>query len=156
MATVVYTVVTAFIWYTTRQNTIATRQVLEASHRPYVGVTLVHVEEMLSSYADLCATIQNVGTVPSRNVEIELQISFDGSPKKTSTLKNVALLPNQAHVLCCGIGAEEVKFLNSPHKAEAAVEIRYQGMTDKQYRTKTRSTYTGVSKPFSVVYASME
>lgn len=40
----IYAIVTGLIWHATWQNTKATRQILEAAHRPYVAVVSAQLE----------------------------------------------------------------------------------------------------------------
>jgi hypothetical protein len=155
LATVIYTVLTALIWYATQQNTTATRQVLEASQRPYVGVTVVEIMQVYAS-SRLCASIQNVGTVPSRNVEINFRLTVNGKLLKELESGRLALLSNQKHTLCCEIGDEEIQLLRTSNQVEVTLKIGYQGMTKKRYRTETRCAYTDPSKPFQVTSAALE
>src|SRR4051812_2279799 len=62
-----YLIATLLIWHATWQNTKATRQVLEASHRPYVGVADMRLAvDDLTGDLLLLAKVANVGSVPAR------------------------------------------------------------------------------------------
>src|SRR5258708_4212282 len=78
--TLVYVVVTALIWHATWQNTKATRQLLEASLRPYVGIVSVKFNENAPGFAsgNLPVTIKNVGTVPALGIDVDVQFVLSG------------------------------------------------------------------------------
>jgi hypothetical protein len=155
IATVVYTLLTALIWFTTRENTSATRKVLEASHRPYLGVIQVQVDLLHRDSGQLRALVQNVGTAPSRIAKIDLHVDFNGKPTK-ETVSEIAFLPNQEHTVCCELGTEDIRLLGSPSEVIATVKISYQGMTRKRYQTETRCAYRAPGQPFFVISSSLE
>jgi hypothetical protein len=154
-ATVVYTALTALIWFATQRNTSATRAILEASNRPYLGVVQVQVDVLHSDFGKLCAVVQNVSAVPSRIAKIHLHISFNGKTTK-EVASEIAFFPHQKHTLCCELGAEDLRLFGPPNEVVATVKISYQGMTKKSYHTETCCAHREVGKPFYVISNSLE
>jgi hypothetical protein len=73
-----YTILTGFIWYATWQNTRATKNILEAAQRPYLAVRDVRLvrPECFGGAEKIAVTIANVGSIPSREVDISLKITY--------------------------------------------------------------------------------
>jgi hypothetical protein len=157
MATAVYVLLTVGILWASTVNASATRKLLEASQRPYLGVILVQLNPIHSSYAELSAAVKNVGNVPSRYIKIDLHVSLNGSPFKAGSAgPDIALLPAQTYVLNCVFTGEDLRPLNPPQKIEVSIQITYEGMTRKEYRTETTCRFTAVGKPFALLSATME
>jgi len=134
----VYAFLTALIWRSTLQNTRATREILESSHRRYLGITNVGVLHGHLLHTALEIVIQNVGSVPSRSVEVNVKIALAGKVSRAfdgSTGPPLVLIPGQSFSLKHDLTEEETKYLHPPKKFEARVKIRYCGGTDKQYTT---------------------
>lgn len=136
--TVVYVVFTALIWWATLQNTKATREILESSHRPYLGIANVGVLHGHLLHTALEIVIQNVGSVPSRGVEVDVKIALAGKISRAfdgSTRPPLVLMPGQSAPLTHDLTEEEDSYRILSKEFEARVAIRYCGGTDKQYRT---------------------
>jgi hypothetical protein len=157
IVTVAYTIVTILIWHSTRQSINLTRRIFEDSHRPYVCVAQVQANAQHSGHAALCAKIESVGAVPSRNIKVNLQLSVNGKvEKEISAGPDVALLPDQHFTACLAFGADSMWVFSPPNEVVVSIEITYQGMGDKTYKTQTSSSYTSIGKPFSLVSAVLE
>lgn len=157
-ATVVYTAFTIGIWRATSKNTQATRELLEAAYRPYVGLTEVKFGNILvHGAADLYATVENAGTVPSRNVEVNFRLTVNGRVHKESSAgPPIAILPRQAiAVLCHAFRGEDVRFVNPPANIEVTFEINYQGMTEARYCTEASCAYKNVNDPFLITIGKL-
>lgn len=140
VTTVLYTVLTALIWYAAKQNTQATRDILEAAYRPYVDITRVRLEraDTLSSGKNLAIIAKNVGSVPARSVQIDFEVHITGRPpirESNAETGYVALFPNRIFRSRTMLPPQE-----SLSRAEVIVTAHYQGVTSKKYRTTT--TYT--------------
>ena len=152
-ATVAYTAFTIGIWRATSRNTQATRELLEAAYRPYLGLTVVKFGGLLvHGAADLYATVENAGAVPSRNVEIDFRLTINGRVHREGRAgPPLAMLPKQSvTILCHAFRGEESRFVNPPANMEVAFEIHYQGMTKARYSTQASCTYKSVTDPFLI------
>jgi hypothetical protein len=144
-----YLIATLLIWHATWQNTKATRQVLEASHRPYVGVADMRLAvDDLTGDLLLLAKVANVGSVPARHVEVELQLQTQGTTinrqrNASGESGQVALLPGQNFTLRIIVPPEHHPDLNPSSECRTLISIQYSGMSDKKYRTKNTYTYSG-------------
>jgi hypothetical protein len=138
VSTIVYVILTALIWHATLQNTRATRQILEASHRPYLGVSRVALREQYIHDSAITVTIQNVGAVPSQRVEVDFKISLAGKDSSAfdgSAHPSIALMPGQSFCLTQDLTDMECEHLQSDGDAKVHIQLRYYGATEKQYRT---------------------
>jgi hypothetical protein len=148
-----YTVVTIFIWHATWQNTKATREVLQAEHRPYVGIVQVEVrsESLMSSYVDV--TIKNVGSVPSRRIEIDVRIGAPGTTREAFPIidrEPIALFPDQPFTIVVSLSPEEMVFLHRNKDLKALIAIRYEGATEKKYTTNGTYAYSTETSSFAI------
>ena len=155
--TLVYVILTALIWHATLQNTKATRQILESSHRPYLGVSSVGLRHENLLHSAVVVTIQNVGSVPSQRVEVDLNISLAGNTSSTfdgSAHSAIALMPGQSFCLAQDLTETEVQCLQGGgFKVE--IQIRYQGATNKEYRTTGTYACKGIAE-FVMVSGEMQ
>lgn len=160
--TFLYLIATVLIWHATWQNTKATRQVLEGSHRPYVGVTQMWLgtDDLTGDWL-LLTKIANVGSIPARHIEVELQIHMQGRQLLDSrhvgvgSRQQVALLPSQMFVSKVPLPQEQVASMQTSPECRAQISIDYGGMSDKKYRTNGTYTYTG-DVEFVIASASFE
>ena len=157
---VFYTLLTGFIWHATWQNTRATRIVLESSQRPYLGITDVHLifPDTLGGEARIEATVTNVGTVPSRGIEVNLRIIYPGaenSEAAAGTASLAALFQGEKLTATTPLPPECQRFL-SGDSLEVFATVRYQGMTEKKYATHGAYKYNGHLDGFNTVSGNFE
>jgi hypothetical protein len=147
VSTIVYVIVTGLIWRATRENARATREIIEASHRPYLGIANVRIVHGQLLHSALEIVIQNVGSVPSCGVEVDVKIAPDGKVSRAfagSSRPPLVLIPGQSFSLMHDLTQEEDKYLQPPKKFEARMKIRYCGGTDKQYTTSGTYARKGI------------
>jgi hypothetical protein len=142
--TAVYTGLTVFILRATQQNTEATRNVLEAGHRPYLGVVAVGLtHDAFGGPVKVAIGIQNVGSVPSQGVETTAYIRFAWGGWRTvaGDRSRVAIYPGQVVTLSAVLTAQEAQAIFTPKALEVRAIVRYQGVTKKQYTSETTYEY---------------
>jgi hypothetical protein len=149
--TLLYTVLTGLIWYATWQNTKATREVLEASHRPYVGV--IHAEltgKVMGVPPTVAISIANAGTIPSRQVKVDFDIRTASGSRRVSASDNfIALFPGRP--VPATFQMSESEFPQCLQAGfEVVVEVHYKGVTDREYTTRCTFSYTGVHEGFAL------
>jgi len=148
-----YTILTGLIWHATWQNTRATRLVLEATQRPYLGINEAKIvaPPIQTGTVNIAVVVANVGTVPRRGIIVELALIFPGDADNGSgNIESGALFQGQKLTVSIGIPQDKKQFL-STGGFEVSVTVRYQGMTDKQYTTKTKYKYTGILGGFTII-----
>ena len=155
-----YTILTLLIWHATWQNTRATREIIEASQRPYLGITGIEIvhPQYHTGEVKVATTIANVGTVPSRSVETDIMIIYpDGKTERTNegTPRSVSLFQGQKSAIFITLPLERLPLL-STGGFEVSVTVRYQGMTEKQYATHGAYKYTGPLNGFAVTSGHFE
>lgn len=156
--TAVYTLLTALIWNATHKNTQATLQILEAQHRPYLGIVGVELRNDNLMESGISASIKNVGSVPSRRIEVDLEIRLPDGGTRTIThgdRPQFVLFPGNAVHPSIDLTDGEMQYINSDSGLEVAVTVRYQGMSDKQYTTYSSYGY-GVLRGFNLTGGTFE
>ena len=131
------------------QNTKATREILESSHRPYLGIANVGLFHEHLQHSALEIVIQNVGSVPSRGVEVDVKVALAGKVSRAfdgTTRRSLVLMPGQSFSLTHDLTEEEIECLRRSKEFEARVEIRYCGGTDKQYTTSQTYACNGIEE----------
>jgi len=154
-----YTILTALIWYATWQNTKATKEILEAAHRPYLGIIGVEIQhEGLGGNITLAATVANVGSVPSRSVEVDLEIRINGrnSRRTGNTDAQVALSHGQSFPCTVILLPKEAYYINTSAGLEVQITVRYQGMAKKQYATYATYNWHGIREGFALSAGNFE
>jgi len=148
-----YTVLTGFIWHATWQNTKATKQMIEATQRPYLGIMGVRVirPEFNGGAWKLGVEIGNVGTVPSRNVEADFAITYlDGlteQARRDVEAVTSALFPTQTLTLSTEPDSRRNPTLTEPG-IRVTVSVRYKGATETQYTTSGEYRSNQYPAPF--------
>lgn len=156
----IYTIVTGLICHATWQNTSATKNVLEAAYRPYVGITNVELPyDQIGADPRLAVTIKNVGSVPSRYIEVDLEIRIAGVASSLAGWGRrdyIALLPGQSFVPSSDLSRENNPELQPGSEFTVLVQIKYKGMTDKQYTTQSTYTYAPDDSKFVISAGQFE
>ena len=145
-ATVVNLFVSIFLWRATAGATRITRDIFEASHRPYLGVTQIDTElDAANQRMKIVCHARNFGSIPAHNVEIiKGQNLINGVPVKyphPTKFGKFSVFPGAPHFLNF--------FLRGPHplatlptaNLELHVTLRYEGLNGKGYRYHQESMY---------------
>lgn len=155
--TFIYVILTGLIWRATLQNTKATREMLEASNRPYLGISGVTINHKDLLHSGIVVAIQNVGSVPSPRVEVDLKISLAGKVSRTfdgSGRPHFVAMPGESFRLTEDLTDAEHQRLKDGD-LEADIRIRYCGASNKQYRTDAAYTYKD-TEGFVIVSKEMQ
>ncbi|MDH3444210.1 MAG: hypothetical protein OEN50_09835 [Deltaproteobacteria bacterium] len=103
---IVYGVVTIFLLRESRNHTIATRKIFEASHRPYVSIKIVQTDSAGQDHMRVVMVFDNQGSVPANITTWEIKGSLMGEddweldvplqdPIQTPTGKSIAPLQRE-------------------------------------------------------------
>ena len=81
LAAIINLVVSTLLWRETRSYSKTTRDMFEASHRPYVGVHRIQfTNDESQRKITIRAEIHNKGSVPAQRVEYEVKVVANGFP----------------------------------------------------------------------------
>jgi hypothetical protein len=152
-----YTVLTAFIWHATWQNTKATRTVLEIAHRPYVGVTGVDIKSLTHESASLIVTVSNIGSVPARIINLKVVLpAISSEPRKPmDLLRTVALLPEKSIGFIEDFYGADARRLRSPG-FEVLMDLRYESMGGAQHTSTSAHEYSPPDNSFRISESKMD
>jgi hypothetical protein len=146
--TLLYTLLTGLIWHATWQNTKATREVLEASHRPYVGIVNVNLGGQIGE-TNVIVSVSNVGSVPSRDVEMNMELCAGPNKRSIRGFENsIVLFTGQTFSASLTLTDEELPYQGTGFHIE--VTVRYKGVTDKEYTTRCTYTYRDPLEAFVI------
>lgn len=144
--TAVYTVATIFIWKATRDNTEATRQVLEAAHRPYVSVSVKVAGEGHKGY-QITTTLVNTGNVPARSVRVVTLVT-PGDPPTTqyaSAETELVLFKGISQPISRPLRDHELPFAHATSNYRAYCYVTYKGMTEQEYSSEASYSCDGLN-----------
>ena len=174
-ATVLALVANVLLWLTTRRSTNLTRDMFEAGHRPYVGVTGVEMydpdkdeddEDETSEDEDddppkmiiFAVEYGNVGTVPAHNVHPTMTIVVDGVvlPEDVREEEDILfVLPGGKQYLQDVIDdPKQLKSVMGAKVLSVIFKCTYEGLTNKQYRYEVKVTYEEKHGDFRIVRAT--
>jgi hypothetical protein len=151
--TTVYTILTALIWHATHRNTEATREILEAQHRPYVGILGAELESETIGDVRIKATVSNVSSIPSRGIEIDFEVRLSGEIHESNLhgdRAQIILFPGGSIYPSLPFSKEMMPYISSDSGLEIAITVRYQGMTNKKYTTYSSYSYGIEQQRFSL------
>lgn len=161
IATVLYVVVSFFLWLATMKAARAaqtsadiSREVMEASHRPYLGLDYLKAEFTVGEAIRVTGRLKNDGTVAADSAAISWAVLFDGQPQR-----------DLANHLTCVVnptaGSEEISFtIGLPRSrqindgsvvAEVIAEANYTGVGRRTYRYSHKLRYETVNRSFRTV-----
>jgi hypothetical protein len=152
VATVLYLITTVLLWVTTRQSANLTRDMFEASHRPYVYSFKVECgdydhdedededdidEDALPKGLYFQVGFKNVGSVPAHDFQSEFQVILDGKifpyPEHEEH-GNTVLFPGQeTYIYALFEDEKEIEKLRNYKTISLAIECSYKGVGEKQY-----------------------
>ncbi len=110
------------------------------------------------SDARVSIAIQNVGSVPSRGIEIDLEIRLSGKNARKITHGDHAqfvLFPGNTVRPSIDLTDEEMGYINTDSGLEVAATVRYQGMTERQYTTYSSYGY-GILRGFNLTAGTFD
>lgn len=157
LAAVVNFIVAWLLWRTTVGYTKVTRDIFDASHRPYVGVVMVdYVRHHSPLQVELIGHIKNVGTVPARDVKIQHQLIMNGkaqSPSGLDTNFGVIFPGVEVQWRCCTSNDEEYKECLTAN-LEVRMTIDYAGLAGQSYRYEYQAMRERSRDVFAVLKTS--
>jgi hypothetical protein len=162
IATVVNVIATLLLWLTTKESVNVTKEMFEASHRPYVHISEIEMrgpdddddDGDLGDEADdpalrkeLCFNVvfNNVGSVPAHDVVANMQLVVDGLIMPNIELEDkpiAVLFPNEEKYTT--IVADDPKDIEQIQKAKALsliIKCTYKGVAEKQYSYEEKAIY---------------
>ncbi|MGI8960133.1 MAG: hypothetical protein ACR2IV_10310 [Bryobacteraceae bacterium] len=153
-AAVAYTALTFGILRATSKNTTATRKILEAAYRPYVGVKSISVDFKTLQDAAIQIAIGNVGSVPAQAMEIEVEFTAFGGKKTVQKNEHrLAVLPESSFSVAFSIPNNDSRFLNQSG-GMVRVIVNYRGATDQTYRSDEVFRYSGAPAMTFIAFES--
>jgi hypothetical protein len=140
-AAVVNLVVAILLWKATAGSTKITRDIFEASHRPYVGVVsarYLHTES--SQKIEILLKIKNTGTIPAVGVtsRFELLANHIQVAVTGPETKPLVIFPGTTRTFGCKI--TDAKEYKDTVKAllDLEMSIDYSGLEGKQYHHQSK------------------
>ena len=144
VATVFYLIATVLLWLTTRRSVNLTRDMFEASHRPYVGASKISYKiDDENQMLEFVILIINSGASPATDLNQTQQILLDGIPLHMDSHESTGqcLMPKETsshHILLTG--EKFVKAINSG-VLTLRYSLRYKGVGQKQHQYDDESAY---------------
>ena len=144
--TVAYSVLTYLILRATAANTRVTKQIFEAAHRPYLGISNVDTELSQSQrQLKFTCTLKNFGSTPAHNIEVvRHEVIIPNVPPSELSLKSgkFSVFPNNERFINVNFdtGFTLIPILTSG-KLELLVYLRYTGVTEKSYAYNYHAVY---------------
>jgi hypothetical protein len=163
VATVLYFVSTVLLWWTTKNNAKLTKEMFEASHRPYVSITKIeniglNDEDDEFGMPDIVAiqvNFKNVGTTPAHDLRYEIRVVVDGHlmPAVEEEEEPVSMLFPGAK----GRGyistddPAQVEEIRNAKTLSLLITYSYMGVTNQRYTYQEKTTYDSANDDFGTV-----
>jgi archaellum component FlaG (FlaF/FlaG flagellin family) len=167
VATVLYLVATVLLWLTTRRSVNLTRDIFEASHRPYVSITEIEAvglngddseEDETPDRVAIVFTLKNVGNVPAHDLRYEVRVSVDGSlmPALEEEEEPVALLfpGDTGHFFIETSETSQVDTIRNAKSLSLLITYSYKGATQQRYSYKEKASYDSEKGDFGMIKVS--
>jgi hypothetical protein len=144
--TVVSVIVSAFMWSETREQARISREIFEAAHRPYIGITELSGAMSIQGkvHGWVTVLIKNSGSVPAYRLKILWRLSIgDIVLPDTKTAERVmVLLPDDPTRITLDyyFSQDYMEKLNGA-PLDILVTIKYKGVTDKEYNYTQHAVY---------------
>ncbi len=161
IATVLYLITTFLLWLTTRENVFTTKNMFEASHRPYVGPTGITRKDAASPrMITFNVFYRNVGTVPASECNVTVQVVTDGvlipMEVKEEEEHSVAF-PNVSYQQTCVVSEpNELDRVTRASTLAIVFRCSYKGVGNQTYHSEEKyafnkqySTFTRVKGTYS-------
>jgi archaellum component FlaG (FlaF/FlaG flagellin family) len=161
LATVVSLWISSRMWKVTRKYTEITKDIFEASSRPYVGVTKLSMTPKEAGFDPLPVfefdvTYKNVGSVPALEVRRSVTVMVDGKalPPITPEESPAVLMPeSEMSALIYYNDPQHFKAIESANELTLIFSCTYRGVTEKEYRYEQKAAYDPAHNKFYVVKA---
>jgi hypothetical protein len=152
-ATVINVIGALLLWRETRDSVRITRDMFEASHRPYLGVTdsktFIHYDKQ---EIEFMMPLINTGTVPANDVQRELLVLIDGVRIELDRYEHQGhcVLPhlNYGHTVTLS-GDKFTKAINAS-TVNLRLKFRYKGIEQKGYDYELEGTYYKSTNIFAI------
>jgi hypothetical protein len=136
VATVAYFISTMLLWRETRDSVRITRDMFEASHRPYIGLTAIS-HTISDEKATFTVRYKNAGSVPARDFKVGVQVVANGIvvPQGAREEEDISVIPPglEQFDIATITGPNELKAVKDAHTLAILFKCSYKGMTDKEY-----------------------
>jgi len=154
VATVVYSVLTLLLFITTSRNTSITREIFEASHRPYLGIPEINTTIAPSGNAvHFECGIQNFGSIPAHNIEMtagDLAINGAAVNLRAGEFGKFSIFPTSHHFFHTDIhDAPNAATVLQFSRVELRISLRYEGLAKKKYTYDYHAMYNPVVGQFT-------
>lgn len=165
VATVLYLIATVLLWWTTRRSANLTRDMFEASHRPYVHITLEKDEpeeeeededaddEDADDFFRVFITFENVGSVPAHDLKFDVRVIVDGTVLPMEELEeepsSVVFPGMKMYSAISTSDPKDIDKINSARTLSVHIKSTYKGATEKQYSYEDKADYDPEDGSFS-------
>jgi hypothetical protein len=153
-ATVVNLLVAIRMWRVASENTALTRDMFEAAHRPYIGVSKIKAENNPELRTFLITIdYKNVGSVPADEVHTSVQLLVNGFPLPMDELlhKKSVLMPDMHTQRKILIDDSDYKKLAGNPKLDLTFSADYKGIAKKTYSYKHETAYNWQQNVFMLI-----
>lgn len=165
LATVVNVAATLLLWLTTRRQVNITRDMFEASHRPYVGVIKIQRFDFPEpeeddedvkplEYIVFQIVYKNVGSVPAHSFQPYARVVVDGTMLPIVEAEEEAfavLLPGIDQFSQVKVDdPKEVKQIENAATLSLIVKCTYKGVAGKEYSYEKKATYEKKLDDFTI------
>ena len=148
VATVVYAIVTYFLFRKTSQSVEIAQQIFASTNRPYVGVMRIKRAQKVSKEwrFGVSVIVRNVGTVPAYNVKCEIELL--GVEKQATKVQHHGLLTLFPKVPIL----VTVDFVPAADLSQVTflVQLDYKDVTGTQYWSKCKASYNSDNEIFQL------
>lgn len=145
--TVLYSVLTYFMFRATVANTKITNKIFEAAHRPYLGIQSTNTKLNDGAIEFICIA-RNFGSVPAHNIEILSHATTVGGTAtdlpRLVEIGGFSIYPTSHKELHLRVGDKSVyNAISNNARLEMFVTLRYEGLAGQKYEY----TYQGMFYP---------
>ena len=142
-ATVIYVIATFQILRAANDSAATTRDIFQAAHRPYIGVTHIAAEMLPSGQILSKINVKNFGSVPAANIHTATAFYLDGAELDLSQRHNDgdSLFPGDSNVLRVQLSKDKSQLLLAGSPAHIACSIKYEGVGGKGHGYECRYEY---------------
>lgn len=147
---IVSVVVSFLMWNVTRRSVQVTQEILEAAHRPYLGILKligsINTAAPNNSIAvNLNFLVKNSGTVPAVELTAlwSLAVGRNAFDVVPFNVQPIALIPEHEENLSaiCTLTREALTEFEQGAPLDLSITLEYQGVTKKKYRYEQHGSY---------------
>lgn len=153
VATGVNLIVAILMWRVTRSYTLTTRDMFEASHRPYIGIAELESKKEENNPFALLAYVKNFGNVPAYNFLGNWQLRINGQLADLAprTDKPQIIAPQALIHIVIYIGAEDFLAIKDGAQTDLVISLQYEGVTGKRHHCKNVYSYSRELRDFEII-----